>query len=148
MCYFSFSVVFLFQNTLFWLWARFSVPRLENLRWSHQQPFNFSSVFAVLRTILDGSGHQKAEKYDSAGENKIRRIPQEVTIWELIQKNPYFVIKEVGRKDPPYVGFPTRKLRVTDCSPSRSYWLWHFKVKLWGFELISNYHSSITKRTP
>ena len=25
---------------------------------------------------------------------------------------------------------------------------WHFKVTLWGFELISNYHPSITKRTP
>ena len=31
---------------------------------------------------------------------------------------------------------------------SRSYWLWHFKVTLWGFELISNYHPSSTKRTP
>ena len=31
---------------------------------------------------------------------------------------------------------------------SRSYWLIHFKVTLWGFELISNYRSSITKRTP
>ena len=31
---------------------------------------------------------------------------------------------------------------------SRSYWLTHFKVTLWGFELISNYRSSITKRTP
>ena len=30
---------------------------------------------------------------------------------------------------------------------SRSYWLSHFKVALWGFELISNYHPSITKRT-
>ena len=30
----------------------------------------------------------------------------------------------------------------------RSYWLWHFKVTLWGFELISNYHPSIAKRTP
>ena len=30
---------------------------------------------------------------------------------------------------------------------SRSYWLSHFKVTLWGFELISNYHPSITKRT-
>ena len=29
---------------------------------------------------------------------------------------------------------------------SRSYWLWHFKVTLWGFEIISNYHPSITKR--
>ena len=31
---------------------------------------------------------------------------------------------------------------------SRSYWLWHFKVTLWGFEFISNYHPSITKWTP
>ena len=31
---------------------------------------------------------------------------------------------------------------------SRSYWLWHFKVTLWEFELISNYHLSITKQTP
>ena len=31
---------------------------------------------------------------------------------------------------------------------SRSNWLWHFKVTLWGFELISNYHRSVTKRTP
>ena len=31
---------------------------------------------------------------------------------------------------------------------SRSNWLWHFKVTLWGFVLVSNYHSSITKRTP
>ena len=23
---------------------------------------------------------------------------------------------------------------------SRSYWLWHVRVTLWGFELISNYH--------
>ena len=30
---------------------------------------------------------------------------------------------------------------------SRSYWLSHFKVALWGFELISNYHPSITKQT-
>ena len=30
----------------------------------------------------------------------------------------------------------------------RSYWLWHFKVTLWGFELISNYHPSITIRKP
>ena len=30
---------------------------------------------------------------------------------------------------------------------SWSYWLSHFKVALWGFELISNYHPSITKRT-
>ena len=29
---------------------------------------------------------------------------------------------------------------------SRSYWLSQFKVTLWGFELISNYHPSITKR--
>ena len=28
---------------------------------------------------------------------------------------------------------------------SRSYWLWQFKVTLWGFEFISNYHLSITK---
>ena len=31
---------------------------------------------------------------------------------------------------------------------SRSHWLWHFKVTLWVFEFISNYHPSITKRTP
>ena len=30
---------------------------------------------------------------------------------------------------------------------SRSYWLSHFRVTLWGFELISNYRPSITKRT-
>ena len=30
---------------------------------------------------------------------------------------------------------------------SRSYWLSQFKVRMWGFELVSNYHSSITKRT-
>ena len=30
---------------------------------------------------------------------------------------------------------------------SRGYWLWHFKLALWGFELISNHHLSITKRT-
>ena len=28
-----------------------------------------------------------------------------------------------------------------------SCWLWHFKVALFGFELISNYHPCITKRT-
>ena len=27
---------------------------------------------------------------------------------------------------------------------SRSHWLWHFKVTLWGFELITNYHPFIT----
>ena len=27
----------------------------------------------------------------------------------------------------------------------RSYWLWHFKVTMWGFEHISRYHPSITK---
>ena len=31
---------------------------------------------------------------------------------------------------------------------SRSYWLLHFKLALWGFELIWNYHPSITERTP
>ena len=31
---------------------------------------------------------------------------------------------------------------------SRSYWLWHFKVTLWGLELISNYHPSITQWRP
>ena len=31
---------------------------------------------------------------------------------------------------------------------SRSYWLWQFKVTLWGFKFISNLHPSITKRTP
>ena len=31
---------------------------------------------------------------------------------------------------------------------SRSYWLWHFKVALWGFELIWNHHLSITKPMP
>ena len=31
---------------------------------------------------------------------------------------------------------------------SRSYWLWHYKVALWGFEFISNYHFSATKQTP
>ena len=31
---------------------------------------------------------------------------------------------------------------------SRSYWLWHFKVTLWRFELISNHHPSVTKRMP
>ena len=30
---------------------------------------------------------------------------------------------------------------------SRSYWLSYFKVTLWEFELISNYHLSTTKRT-
>ena len=28
---------------------------------------------------------------------------------------------------------------------SWTYWLWHFKATLWGFELISNYHLSITQ---
>ena len=31
---------------------------------------------------------------------------------------------------------------------SGSYWLCHFKVTLWGFELISNYYLSITKQMP
>ena len=31
---------------------------------------------------------------------------------------------------------------------NRSYWLWHFKATLRGFELISNYRPSIAKRTP
>ena len=31
---------------------------------------------------------------------------------------------------------------------SRRYWMWHFKVTLWGFELMSNYHPFIAKRTP
>ena len=31
---------------------------------------------------------------------------------------------------------------------SRSYWLWHFKVALWGFKFIWHYHPSITERTP
>ena len=31
---------------------------------------------------------------------------------------------------------------------SRSYWRWHFKVTWWGFELVSNYHPSTTKRAP
>ena len=31
---------------------------------------------------------------------------------------------------------------------SCSYWLWHFKVTSWWFELVSNYHPSFTKRTP
>ena len=30
----------------------------------------------------------------------------------------------------------------------RSYWLWHCKVTLWGFELILNYHPTIIKQTP
>ena len=34
------------------------------------------------------------------------------------------------------------------CNLSRSYCLIHFKLTLWGFELISNYHPFITKRTP
>ena len=31
---------------------------------------------------------------------------------------------------------------------SRGYWLWQFKVTLWGSELILNYHPSMTNRTP
>ena len=34
-------------------------PDPENSRWSHQQPFNFFSVFAVFRTLPDGFGTAK-----------------------------------------------------------------------------------------
>ena len=39
-------------------------------------------------------------------------------------------------------------IRILLMQLSRSYWIWHFKVTLWGFELISYYHLSITKSTP
>ena len=40
-----------------------------------------------------------------------------------------------------YILFPFLLMQL-----SRSYWLLHFKVTLWGFDLISNYHPCITKR--
>ena len=36
-----------------------SSPDPENFRWSDQEPFNFISVFAVFRTLLNGSGTPK-----------------------------------------------------------------------------------------
>ena len=48
----------------------------------------------------------------------------------------------------------TRLIAIENCwwafllmKLSRSYWLYYFKVTLWEFELISNYHPPITKRT-
>ena len=36
-----------------------SSPDPENFRWSDQEPFNFFRVFAVFRTLPDGSGTPK-----------------------------------------------------------------------------------------
>ena len=72
-------------------------PDPENFRWSHQQPFNFFSVFAVFRAIPDSSVTPKV--IDWKQKNMIQ--PEKKKSDEYLKmngfysrskKNPYFVI--------------------------------------------------------
>ena len=66
-----------------------SSPDPEKFRWSDQEPFNFISVFAVFRTLPNGSGTPKVieqkQKNMIEQEKKIRAISQEERILQAIK---------------------------------------------------------------
>ena len=66
-------------------------PDPENSRWSHQQPFNFFSVFAVFRTLPDGFGTPKVIEWKQKSmieveKKKIGQISPEEQILEPVKK--------------------------------------------------------------
>ena len=65
-----------------------SSPDPENFRSSDQQPFNFFSVFAVFRTLPDGSGTPKVieqKQKNMIEPEKKKAISQEERILQAIK---------------------------------------------------------------